>query len=32
VNTGDYIVVINADKVVLSAKKEEQKLYYRHTG
>ena len=32
VNTGDYIVVINVDKVVLSAKKEEQKLYYSHTG
>lgn len=32
VNTGDYIIVINADKVVLSAKKEQQKMYYSHTG
>ncbi len=29
---GDYIVVINAAKVVLTGKKAEQKFYYRHTG
>jgi large subunit ribosomal protein L13 len=29
---GDYIVVINASKVVLTGKKAEQKFYYRHTG
>lgn len=29
---GDYIVVINASKVVLTGKKAEQKYYYRHTG
>ena len=29
---GDYVVVINADKVVVSGRKAEQKMYYRHTG
>ncbi len=29
---GDHVVVINAEKVVLSGKKEEQKQYYRHSG
>lgn len=29
---GDYVVVINAEKVVLTGKKEEQKRYYKHTG
>lgn len=28
---GDYVVVTNARKVVVTGKKEEQKLYYRHT-
>ena len=32
VDTGDWIVVINADKVVLSGKKWDQKKYYRHSG
>ena len=32
VNSGDYIVVINADKVVLTANKEKNKLYYHHSG
>lgn len=32
VDTGDFVVVINADKVVLTGKKEEQKFYYRHSG
>jgi len=32
VDTGDYIVVINADKVHLSGNKETDKMYYRHTG
>lgn len=31
-DTGDYVVVINADKVKLSGKKENQKKYYRHSG
>ncbi|WP_029513629.1 50S ribosomal protein L13 [Mycoplasmopsis primatum] len=29
---GDYIIVINAEKAVLTAKKEENKIYYHHTG
>ena len=29
---GDYVVVINADKVRLSGQKEEQKEYIHHTG
>uniref|UniRef100_A0A7C4UCS1 Large ribosomal subunit protein uL13 n=1 Tax=candidate division WOR-3 bacterium TaxID=2052148 RepID=A0A7C4UCS1_UNCW3 len=32
VDSGDFVVVINADKVVLTGKKEEQKEYYRHSG
>lgn len=29
---GDYVIVINADKVALSGKKHEQKMAYRHSG
>ncbi len=29
---GDHVVVINAEKVVLTGKKRTQKIYYRHTG
>ena len=29
---GDFVVVINADKVVVTGKKAMQKIYYRHTG
>lgn len=29
---GDYVVVVNAEKVLLTGKKEEQKRYYKHTG
>lgn len=32
VDTGDYVIVINCDKVVLTGKKLEQKSYYHHTG
>lgn len=32
VDTGDFIVVINADKVKLTGRKLEDKRYYRHTG
>src|SRR5277367_4971249 len=31
-DTGDHVVVINADKVRLTGRKEEQKLYRRHSG
>ena len=32
VDTGDWIVVINADKIVLTGRKLDQKQYYRHSG
>jgi large subunit ribosomal protein L13 len=32
VDTGDWIVVINAEKVVLTGRKWDQKNYYRHSG
>lgn len=31
VDTGDYVVVINADKIKVTGKKLEQKIYYRHS-
>lgn len=32
VDTGDYVVVINADKVILTGHKLDQKMYTRHSG
>ncbi|NLI33355.1 MAG: 50S ribosomal protein L13 [Deltaproteobacteria bacterium] len=32
VDTGDFVVVVNAEKVRLTGRKMDQKLYYRHTG
>lgn len=32
VDTGDFVVVINADKVALTGSKREQKKAYRHSG
>lgn len=32
VDTGDFIVVVNADKVRLTGRKWTQKTYYRHSG
>ena len=32
VDTGDYIVIVNADKVALTGNKEMDKVYYHHTG
>jgi len=32
VDGGDYVVVLNADKVVTTGDKEEGKMYYRHSG
>ena len=31
-DTGDFVVVINADKVTLTGKKWDNKIYYRHSG
>jgi large subunit ribosomal protein L13 len=30
--TGDYVVVVNADKIAVTGQKARQKLYYHHTG
>lgn len=32
VEMGDHVVVVNADKVVFTGKKTQNKVYYRHTG
>lgn len=32
VDTGDFVVVVNAEKTVLTGNKEEKKVYYRHSG
>jgi large subunit ribosomal protein L13 len=31
-DTGDFVIVVNADKVRLTGKKMTEKTYYRHTG
>ena len=31
-DTGDFVIVINADKVRVTGNKAKQKLYYRHSG
>ena len=30
--TGDFVIVVNAEKVAITGRKREQKVYYRHTG
>lgn len=32
IDTGDFVIVVNAEKSVLTGRKEEQKVYYRHSG
>ncbi len=32
VDTGDYVIILNADKVVLTGNKLDQKVYYKHSG
>lgn len=32
IDTGDFVIVINAEKTVLTGNKEEDKIYYRHSG
>ena len=32
VDTGDYLIVLNADKVAVTGNKRTDKVYYRHTG
>ena len=31
-DTGDHVVVVNASRVMLTGKKAEQKMYFRHSG
>jgi large subunit ribosomal protein L13 len=32
IDTGDFVIVINAEKSVLTGRKEEQKIYYHYSG
>ena len=32
VDTGDFVIVVNAEKIKVSGKKDEDKMYFRHTG
>ena len=32
VDTGDFVVVVNAEKVVVTGRKADKKVYHRHTG
>ncbi|HPL63995.1 MAG TPA: 50S ribosomal protein L13 [Syntrophales bacterium] len=32
VDTGDFIIVVNADRIILTGKKESDKVYYHHSG
>lgn len=32
VDAGDFVVIVNAEKVKVTGRKEEQKVYYRHSG
>jgi large subunit ribosomal protein L13 len=31
IDTGDYVIVVNAEKIVVSGKKLDQKIYYNHS-
>ena len=31
-DVGDYVIVVNADKIAVTGKKMDQKMYHRHTG
>jgi len=31
-DTGDWVIVINAEKIILTGRKMDQKIYYRHSG
>jgi large subunit ribosomal protein L13 len=32
IDTGDFVVVVNAEKISVTGKKREDKIYYRHSG
>jgi large subunit ribosomal protein L13 len=32
VDTGDFVIVVNAEKITVTGQKRQEKLYYRHSG
>ncbi|HNV05419.1 MAG TPA: 50S ribosomal protein L13 [Petrotogaceae bacterium] len=32
IDTGDFVIIVNAEKICVSGRKMTQKVYYRHTG
>lgn len=32
IDTGDYVIIVNAEKVKVTGRKLDQKIYYRHSG
>ena len=32
IDTGDFVIIINADQAILTGKKLDQKMYYHHSG
>ena len=32
IDTGDFVIVVNAEQAILTGKKEDQKIYHHHTG
>ena len=32
VDTGDFVIVVNAEKIAVTGKKLDEKMYYRHSG
>lgn len=32
IDTGDYVIIVNADKIAVTGKKLDQKVYYQHSG
>jgi large subunit ribosomal protein L13 len=32
IDTGDFVIVVNAEKIEVTGRKRERKLYYRHSG
>lgn len=32
IDTGDFVIIVNADKAVLTGRKLDQKIYFRHSG
>lgn len=32
IDTGDFVIIINASKIVVTGSKADQKMYYRHSG